>query len=104
MFHGLSETLLKLTSPGVPDIYQGNEIWTFDLVDPDNRRPVDYERRLNLLRELPEDVEGRDGAVDARKLLDHLEKLGSAVAVVAAELDEFECLCEHGATSNTLSR
>jgi (1->4)-alpha-D-glucan 1-alpha-D-glucosylmutase len=73
MFHGLSETLLKLTSPGVPDIYQGNEIWTFDLVDPDNRRPVDYERRRTLLRELPEDVEGRDGAVDARKLMDHLE-------------------------------
>ena len=34
---------LKLTSPGVPDIYQGNEIWDFSLVDPDNRRPVDYE-------------------------------------------------------------
>ena len=62
MFHGLSETLLKLTSPGVPDIYQGNEIWTFDLVDPDNRRPVDYERRQNLLRKLREDDgESRDG-------------------------------------------
>jgi (1->4)-alpha-D-glucan 1-alpha-D-glucosylmutase len=74
MFHGLSETLLKLTSPGVPDIYQGNEIWSFDLVDPDNRRPVDYERRQNLLRELPdEDGEDRDGAAHSRNLLDHLE-------------------------------
>jgi len=74
MFHGLSETLLKLTSPGVPDIYQGNEIWSFDLVDPDNRRPVDYERRQNLLRKLPgDDQENRDGAVDSRALLDHLE-------------------------------
>ena len=40
--NSLSQTLLKLTSPGVPDIYQGNEIWDFSLVDPDNRRPVDY--------------------------------------------------------------
>jgi (1->4)-alpha-D-glucan 1-alpha-D-glucosylmutase len=74
MFHGLSETLLKLTSPGVPDIYQGNEIWSFDLVDPDNRRPVDYERRQNLLGKLPgDDQETRDGAGESRELLDHLE-------------------------------
>jgi (1->4)-alpha-D-glucan 1-alpha-D-glucosylmutase len=45
LWNSLSETLLKLTSPGVPDIYQGNELWDFSLVDPDNRRPVDYERR-----------------------------------------------------------
>jgi (1->4)-alpha-D-glucan 1-alpha-D-glucosylmutase len=49
----LSQCLLKLTSPGVPDIYQGNEIWQFNLVDPDNRRPVDYEQRKNILEELP---------------------------------------------------
>jgi (1->4)-alpha-D-glucan 1-alpha-D-glucosylmutase len=47
--NSLSQTLLKLTSPGVPDIYQGNEIWDFSLVDPDNRRPVDYRRRRDLL-------------------------------------------------------
>ncbi len=51
--NGLSQCLLKLTSPGVPDIYQGNEIWQFNLVDPDNRRPVDYEQRKTLLAELP---------------------------------------------------
>jgi len=50
--NSLSQTLLKLTTPGVPDIYQGNEIWDFSLVDPDNRRPVDYERRRALLRNL----------------------------------------------------
>jgi (1->4)-alpha-D-glucan 1-alpha-D-glucosylmutase len=49
MFHGLSRTLIKLTSPGVPDIYQGNEIWEFSLVDPDNRRPVDYGLRRQML-------------------------------------------------------
>ncbi|PWU09519.1 MAG: malto-oligosyltrehalose synthase, partial [Terriglobia bacterium] len=47
--NGLSQLLLKVTSPGVPDIYQGAELWQFTLVDPDNRRPVDYARRIGLL-------------------------------------------------------
>ncbi len=42
LWNSLSQTLLKLASPGVPDIYQGNDMWDFSLVDPDNRRPVDY--------------------------------------------------------------
>ena len=52
MFNSLSQTLLKITSPGVPDFYQGTEIWDFSLVDPDNRRPVDYEHRRRLLDSL----------------------------------------------------
>ena len=52
LFNSLSQTLVKLTCPGVPDIYQGNELWNFSLVDPDNRRAVDYSRRQELLREL----------------------------------------------------
>ena len=48
----LSQTLLKLTSPGVPDVYQGNELWDFSLVDPDNRRPVDFDLRKRLLADL----------------------------------------------------
>jgi (1->4)-alpha-D-glucan 1-alpha-D-glucosylmutase len=51
--NALAQTLLKLTVPGVPDIYQGNEIWDFSLVDPDNRRPVDYARRRQMLENLP---------------------------------------------------
>ncbi len=47
--NSLTQTLLKLTSPGVPDIYQGNEIWDYSLVDPDNRRPVDYQLRERML-------------------------------------------------------
>ena len=47
--NSLTQVLLKLSSPGVPDIYQGNEIWDFSLVDPDNRRPVDYKRRREML-------------------------------------------------------
>jgi len=54
MLNSLSTTLLKLTSPGVPDFYQGNEILDFSLVDPDNRRAVDYARRGALLAELGE--------------------------------------------------
>ncbi|MBC8023258.1 MAG: malto-oligosyltrehalose synthase, partial [Burkholderiales bacterium] len=50
--NSLSMAAVKLTSPGVPDIYQGNETWDFSLVDPDNRRPVDYERRRRMLGEL----------------------------------------------------
>jgi (1->4)-alpha-D-glucan 1-alpha-D-glucosylmutase len=51
-FNSLAQTLLKLTSPGVPDIYQGNELWDFSMVDPDNRRPIDYARRATLLKEV----------------------------------------------------
>jgi (1->4)-alpha-D-glucan 1-alpha-D-glucosylmutase len=58
--NSLAQTLLKLTSPGVPDIYQGNETWDFSLVDPDNRRPVDYKLRAETLSCLstksPEDL------------------------------------------------
>src|SRR5438034_6731404 len=50
--NSLTQTLLKLTSPGVPDIYQGKEIWDYSLVDPDNRQPVDYERRRDMLKSL----------------------------------------------------
>ena len=52
LLNALSQTLCKLTAPGVPDIYQGNEIWDFSLVDPDNRRPVDYQKRRKLLAQL----------------------------------------------------
>jgi malto-oligosyltrehalose synthase len=46
---GLAQTLLRLTMPGVPDLYQGTEFWDFSLVDPDNRRPVDFDARARAL-------------------------------------------------------
>jgi (1->4)-alpha-D-glucan 1-alpha-D-glucosylmutase len=52
LWNSVSQTLLKLTSPGVPDIYQGNEVWDFSLVDPDNRRPVDYGLRREVFESL----------------------------------------------------
>ncbi|MCI0693151.1 malto-oligosyltrehalose synthase [candidate division KSB1 bacterium] len=56
IFNSLSQTLVKITSPGVPDFYQGTELWDLNLVDPDNRRPVDYEKRKDFLREIKERV------------------------------------------------
>jgi (1->4)-alpha-D-glucan 1-alpha-D-glucosylmutase len=62
--NSLAQTLIKLTAPGVPDIYQGTELWSLALVDPDNRRPVDYEERRRLLKDLsgvpaPEEILAR---------------------------------------------
>jgi len=50
--NSLSQTLLKICVPGVPDLYQGTELWDFNLVDPDNRRPVDFDVRRSMLAEL----------------------------------------------------
>jgi (1->4)-alpha-D-glucan 1-alpha-D-glucosylmutase len=52
LYNSLSQTLLKLTCPGVPDIYQGSELWHFALVDPDNRRPVDYQHSGALMEQV----------------------------------------------------
>src|SRR3984957_10496139 len=52
MLNSIAQTILKFTLPGVPDIYQGNELWDFSLVDPDNRRPVDFTLRAQLLEEV----------------------------------------------------
>ncbi|HWQ34707.1 MAG TPA: malto-oligosyltrehalose synthase [Blastocatellia bacterium] len=68
MFNSLSQTLLKIAAPGVPDFYQGTELWDFSLVDPDNRRPVDYELRKRLLASLDSD-EQRDQRALADELL-----------------------------------
>jgi maltooligosyltrehalose synthase len=65
--NGLAQTLLKLTVPGVPDTYQGSELWDLTLVDPDNRRPVDFARRLSWLEQSaePSDLlaDWRDGRI-----------------------------------------
>ena len=61
--NSLAQQVLKCTAPGVPDIYQGSEIWDFSLVDPDNRRPVDYARRQQVMASL-------EGATPATLLKD----------------------------------
>ncbi|MHB8866759.1 MAG: malto-oligosyltrehalose synthase, partial [Pirellulaceae bacterium] len=59
-WNSLSRTLIQFTAPGTPDLYQGDELWNFALVDPDNRRPVDYEKRKQLLDETITGIEGAD--------------------------------------------
>jgi (1->4)-alpha-D-glucan 1-alpha-D-glucosylmutase len=71
-FNSLSQVLLKLTSPGVPDIYQGNEVWDFSLVDPDNRRHVDYEARRTALRDIKTMHAEAGAAACAQRLLENV--------------------------------
>ncbi len=52
MVYALTQTIIKLTAPGIPDIYQGCELWDLSFVDPDNRRPVDFEKRMEFLFQL----------------------------------------------------
>jgi len=65
----LSQTLLRLTMPGVPDIYRGAELWDLSMVDPDNRRPVDYVQYRERLAEIQELVPGDSGSVEAASQL-----------------------------------
>jgi (1->4)-alpha-D-glucan 1-alpha-D-glucosylmutase len=68
--NSLSQTLLKLASPGVPDFYQGTELWSLTLVDPDNRQPVDHALRTRLLEELEPHVAALDCRDADRDALD----------------------------------
>ena len=67
MLNSLSQTVLKITAPGLPDFYQGTELWDLNLVDPDNRRPVDYNVRKKHLNKIKQQDER-----DARKLIEEL--------------------------------
>ena len=68
----LSQKLLQLTAPGVPDVYQGTELWDFSLVDPDNRRPVDYQQRRRMLARIGDgEVPAVDESGAAKLLLVH---------------------------------
>jgi (1->4)-alpha-D-glucan 1-alpha-D-glucosylmutase len=67
--NALSRLLVHLTAPGTPDIYQGDEMWNFSLVDPDNRRPVDFESRRAALDALDASLEGGDTAAECAVML-----------------------------------
>jgi len=67
MLNSLSQTLLKICSPGVPDFYQGTELWDDSLVDPDNRRPVDFASRRAILEEI-----ARKAEIDSLALVNEL--------------------------------
>lgn len=57
IFNSISQTIIKITAPGVPDFYQGSELWDLNLVDPDNRRPVDFGKRARLLQAIMDGAE-----------------------------------------------
>jgi (1->4)-alpha-D-glucan 1-alpha-D-glucosylmutase len=67
--NALSAKLLQLAAPGVPDVYQGSELWETSLVDPDNRRPVDFDQRRTLLERIDDGWLPRSTTTGAAKLL-----------------------------------
>ena len=73
LLNSLSQTLLKITAPGVPDTYQGTELWDFSLVDPDNRRPVEYAPRHRLLQALQASMTAENRCALAQELLTSME-------------------------------
>jgi (1->4)-alpha-D-glucan 1-alpha-D-glucosylmutase len=112
--NSLAQTLIRCTAPGVPDTYQGTELWDWNLVDPDNRRPVDFRHRAELLREVetakPCDLlqHGADGrvklfvvcrALRVRRQYPELFSLGSYVPLTVTGKDKdsvFAFLRTHG--------
>src|SRR5260221_11926878 len=84
----LSQALVKVASPGVPDYYQGTELWDFSLVDPDNRRPVDYGVRANYLKQIERQAKPAEllaNLADGRAKL-HVIRQGLAVRKAHPEL------------------
>jgi len=101
----LSQTLIKLTAPGVPDTYQGGELWDLSLVDPDNRRPVDYELRRRLLGEMndlkPEQIlERSDEGLPKLWLLRQAFSLRNRLPDVFGASGDYEPLEAQGAKAN----
>ncbi len=85
VYNSLSQLILKMTSPGVPDFYQGSEVWNFSLTDPDNRRPVDYRPIQDLLARLQSD-ENDDRAALVERLLASPEDGGIKLFITRAAL------------------
>lgn len=75
MQNSLAQLLVKITAPGIPDCYQGTELWEFSLVDPDNRRPVDFARRAAMLQDCQDSAEeqGIDRLALVRRLMESWE-------------------------------
>jgi len=82
--NGLSQALIKITFPGIPDFYQGSELWDLRLVDPDNRGPVDFARRITLLEDLKKHVPGAGN--DVSGLLNHWQDGKVKLHVIARAL------------------
>lgn len=95
VYNSLSQTTLKITCPGVPDFYQGTELWDLNLVDPDNRRPVDFQKRKRLLDAIASDTDlnPQSAIADPQRVRDGRIKLfliQKALRVRAQNRDLFE--------------
>lgn len=86
LYNSLSQTLLKICSPGIPDFYQGTEKWHFRLVDPDNRFPVDYIYSQKALEEIKES-KNRDRKQFVKELAEHLENGKLKIFLIATALN-----------------
>jgi (1->4)-alpha-D-glucan 1-alpha-D-glucosylmutase len=85
LYNSLTQVLLKVAAPGVPDFYQGSELWTFNLVDPDNRRPIDFADRRRTLDVLLREFE-KDPIALAKKLIEQPEDGRIKMLVTALSL------------------
>jgi (1->4)-alpha-D-glucan 1-alpha-D-glucosylmutase len=92
--NSLAQLVLKIASPGVPDFYQGTEMWEMTLVDPDNRRPVDYNKRSALLEAMESKAEREGAAAVCAEVLDSLQdgrvKLWTMHRALAARNEHWE--------------
>ncbi|HTV78868.1 MAG TPA: hypothetical protein VMF03_11460, partial [Steroidobacteraceae bacterium] len=100
--NSLAQTLIKLLVPGVPDFYQGTELWDLSLVDPDNRRPVDYEQRSRLLERCralgaAEVLADWDSGLPKLWLIDRVLSLRAARPAEFAEDSRYQPLAAQGA-------
>jgi (1->4)-alpha-D-glucan 1-alpha-D-glucosylmutase len=91
--NSLAQTLMKHTAPGVPDLYQGSELWDLSLVDPDNRRPVDYDLRRKLLTE----VQALDAAQVLARIDEGLPKLWLIHRALLLRERRSESFCKYAA-------
>lgn len=93
LYNSIAQVLLKITAPGVPDLYQGAELWNFHLVDPDNRGPVDYVARASALDELRATIEriGPDRAAFVRSLFEQPEDGRVKLLTLMLGLEQRRC-------------
>jgi (1->4)-alpha-D-glucan 1-alpha-D-glucosylmutase len=94
--NSMAQTLLKYTAPGVPDLYQGTELWDLSLVDPDNRRPVDYEVRKRLLCELKHMTGGDIAAQVMMRIDEGLPKMWTIHKALELRRERPDCFGAEG--------
>jgi (1->4)-alpha-D-glucan 1-alpha-D-glucosylmutase len=85
-YTALSQCLIHLTAPGIPDIYQGSELFDDSLVDPDNRREIDFEHRKKLLNDLIQSLDGDKSAFAARLAAENGDRIKLYITLIALQL------------------